>query len=81
MQVIQKSLVCEATQWFKPGDHGLVEITVGTIDGRSGPHYTINTRYGRVLVPKSSWIIENKSSGVIYIVSKEIFKDLFQNVS
>lgn len=81
MQVIPKCHICEATQWLKPGDHPHVEITVGTINGMSGPHYTINTQYGRIHVQEGCWIIENKSTGSISVFDKENFKKAFQNVS
>lgn len=67
----KKSLVVDAVQWFKPGDHPAV---VGESDGSGGNH--IETPEGRLRVAPGDWIITGVA-GEHYPCKPDVFQKLY----
>ena len=67
----KKSLVVEAVQWFKPGDHSAV---VADSSAAGGNH--IDTPEGRLRVEPGDWVITGVA-GEHYPCKPDIFRKLY----
>ncbi len=69
---VKKSVVVEAAQWFKPGDHVAVQST-----SAGDPIGYIDTPEGRLRVEPGDWIITG-IAGENYPCKPDIFEKLYK---
>ena len=71
---MKKSVVVEAAQWFRHGDHPAVLMDAG-----GGPTGYVDTPEGRLRVEEGDWIITG-IAGENYPCKPQIFEQLYKPV-
>lgn len=77
MKFRKKPVVIEATQWFKDGDHPMVDFHGQDDTGRA--MYSIQTLEGRHVVTPGDWIIRGVK-GEYYPCKPDIFEMTYEPV-